>query len=116
MNGKILIIDDEEDLRKDLATILCKEGFDCKEASNGDCGIQIAMDWNPDVVLCDLMMPGKNGVQTIDEIGRFSPECSFLVITAYGSLETAVATFRRGVSDYLTKPLIVDELLRKVRH
>lgn len=114
MSGKVLIIDDEKLLREDLATILRKGDLECRTASDGETGIRVAREWTPDVVLCDLAMPEKSGIETIEEIGRFLPESSFLLITAYGSLETAIAAFRIGISDFLTKPLCVDEVIQKV--
>lgn len=114
MGARVLIIDDEDLFREDLATLLRRNGHECKTAPNGDAGIDLASEFAPDVVLCDLVMPGKGGVETLNEIVRISPESSVIMITAYGTLESAVEAFRAGAVDYIMKPLLIEDVLQKI--
>jgi len=114
MTAKILIIDDEDLFREDLATIFREEGHECKTASDGEKGLSIVADFNPDIVFCDVVMPGKNGVEVLDEIMSIDPGKRVVMITAYGTLETAVEAFRKGASDYIMKPLLIEDVFQKI--
>lgn len=114
MTAKVLIIDDEDPLREDLATFLRKKGLECRTAPDGEAGLSQARDFGPDVILCDIVMPGKSGIDLLDEIVQTCPESSVVMITAYGTLESAVEAFRKGASDYIMKPLILEDVLRKI--
>jgi len=115
MTAKVLIIDDEDLFREDLATLLRRRGHECKTASNAEEGLALAGDFGPDVILCDVVMPGRGGTDILDEIMAICPEGLVVMITAYGSLKTAVEAFRKGVSDYITKPLLVEDVLQKIQ-
>ncbi len=114
MTGKILIIDDENLFREDLATLLSRKGYTCKTAIDGEQGIAVAGEFSPDVVLCDIAMPGRDGIEILGEILRSCPESFVIMITAYGTLETALEAFRRGASDYIMKPLLLEDILQKI--
>ena len=114
MTGKILIIDDENLFREDLATLLSRKGYTCKTAVDGEQGIAVAGEFSPDIVLCDIAMPGRDGIEILGETLRSCPESFVIMITAYGTLETAVEAFRRGASDYIMKPLLLEDLLQKI--
>lgn len=115
MNANILIIDDEDLFREDLASLLRDEGFLCRTAANGEEGLESAREEQPDIVLCDLAMPGIDGVAVIEHLAVEYPDVPVLLMTAYGSLESAMAAFRKGAADYLLKPLQHDELLIKIQ-
>ncbi len=115
MSGNVLIIDDEDLFREDLASLLRDEGFDCRTASTGEEGLGIAREWEPAVVLCDLMMPGMDGVAVADQLAASCPQTAVILVTAFGSMSTAVEAFRAGVVDYLLKPLVPEDLINKVR-
>jgi DNA-binding NtrC family response regulator len=115
MSVSILLIDDEALFREDLASLLRQEGFVCRTAGNGEEGLHLAEEEEPDVVLCDLMMPGIGGVEVVDRLATLCPGAVVILITAFGNLETAVDAFRKGATDYLLKPLVLDDLLRKIR-
>lgn len=111
---RILIVDDEDVFREDLASLLEDEGYSCQTACSGEEGIEKAEEEPPDVVLCDLMMPGMSGVQVTDRLSSLCPEAAILIVTAFGTMDTAVDAFRNGATDFLLKPLDADELLRKI--
>ncbi len=115
MNSKVLIIDDENLFREDLATLLRRKGYECETASDGQKGMSALEQFGPDVVLCDIVMPGKGGIEVLEEIKRTSPETLVIMITAYGSLETAVKAFRQGAADYISKPFMLEDVLQKIQ-
>jgi DNA-binding NtrC family response regulator len=114
MVTRLLIIDDEEVFREDLAGLLRRRGITCYTAASGEEGVKLAQDIEPAVVLCDVKMPGMNGIDTLDAILRTSPETSVIMVTAYGDIETAIAAFRKGACDYVVKPVIVEDVFAKV--
>jgi len=111
---KILIIDDENMFREDLAKLLNRKGFDCLTAQTADEGLQKAQDFLPDIVLSDIEMPGKNGVDSVKDILLLHPDCSVIMMTAFGSMDTAIEAFRQGAVDYILKPIVLDELEKKL--
>ncbi len=111
---RILIIDDEEVFREDLASLLEDEGYRCRTAAEGTEGLDKAADEPPDIVLCDLMMPGMSGVEITGRMAQMCPDAAILIVTAFGTMDTAVEAFRQGALDFLLKPLDPDELLRKI--
>ena len=114
MTARVLIIDDEDMFREDLALLLGDQGYECRTAANGRLGVEEATAFNPDVILCDIMMPEMGGVEALDHLVQRCPEACVLMITAHGTLETAVDTFRKGVSDYILKPLVLEDVLQKI--
>jgi len=114
INAKILIIDDEDLFREDLAALLKDEGFECVTASDGEQGIKKAQDFAPDIILCDISMPGKTGIDILDDLKRLCPDICIIMITAFGSVETSIEAFRKGVSDYILKPLVLEDVLQKI--
>ncbi len=115
MSLDILIVDDEALFREDLATLLTAEGFSCLTAATGEEGLARAEQEQPAVVLTDLVMPGIGGLEVVDRLATVSPQSAVIVITAFGSLETAVEAFRRGAADYVIKPVVAADLLAKLR-
>ncbi len=114
MAAKILIIDDENMFREDLAELLGRKGYDCRTAEDGEQGLAAAEQFSPDVVLCDIVMPGQNGIELLGKILQICPESLVIMITAYGNIDTAVEAFRKGASDYIMKPLILEDVLQKI--
>ncbi len=115
MNKKILIIDDEELFREDLAVVLSQQGFECRTAATAEEGLEVFREFMPDIVLTDIVLPGKNGVEILEELQQMNPACTIIMMTAYGTLETAVEAFRKGAADYVLKPLVIEDLLGKIR-
>ncbi len=115
MSGRILLIDDEELFREDLARILREEGFACETAAGGKDGLSAAEHEAPDLVLCDIAMPEMDGIEVTSRIAASFPEVPIILITAYGTLDTAIQAFRCGASDYLLKPVVLEDLLVRIR-
>ncbi len=113
--SSILIVDDENELRDNLVTILEHEGFLVRTASSGADGVQQLTGQRFDVVLLDLIMPDMDGIETMQEMRRLSANTRFIITTAYATLSTAVYAIRKGASDYLAKPFRVEELLSVIR-
>lgn len=109
-NYNILIIDDESIQREILAGYLKKKGFKIFSASSGEEGITIVKNNLIDIVLSDFKMPDKTGFEVLTEIKLLNPEISFIMITAYGTIQNAVQAMRAGAYDYLSKPVDLDEL------
>ena len=107
MNHRILIVDDERNARDALKTLLADEGYEVKEAGDGEEGLEALAEFRPDAVLCDVRMPKMDGLTLLKRAREDGHEALFIMMTAFGSIETAVEAMRRGAEDYLTKPLDV---------
>src|SRR3989475_6917318 len=94
--GSVLIIDDEVGIRESLQTLLELEGYDVETAANGEQGIARLGDRPFDLVLLDLALPDRNGIDVMAEIRAHAPNLSVIMITAYGTVENAVKACRRG--------------------
>ncbi len=114
MAAKVLIIDDEDVFREDLAILLRRRNCECLTASNGEEGLDILNSFEPDVILCDIIMPGRGGIELLDDFSRCSPKTSVIMITAFGSLQTAINAFRKGAADYVMKPLVIEDVVQKI--
>jgi len=108
---KILIVDDEEGMRRLLARLLFKAGYETATAANGAEALALIESDHFDLVVTDIQMPEMDGLQLLQEIRSFDPELPIIVITAYGTVENAVAALRAGASDYITKPFENDDIL-----
>ena len=111
----ILIVDDEPIIRDSLAEFLSQEGFAVTACGSAEEALRQARDASFAVALCDVQLPGMDGLALLDRLLKISPETSVLLITAYGTVENAVAAFQRGAHDYLMKPILLDEVLAKIR-
>src|SRR5262245_21180825 len=111
----VLVCDDELLIRDTLAEFLAQEGFDVKAVGTGEEAVKRAGARFFDVVLCDVNLPGIDGIETLQRVLSVSPETFVLLITAYGTVESAVEAFQRGAQDYLMKPILLDEVLSKIR-
>src|SRR5512136_2723044 len=109
--AKILIAEDEKTQRDLLEGFLKKEGFSVEAVANGKEALQRLGDDFFDIVALDYKMPELDGLQTLKVIRRLYPDLPVIMMTAYGTVETAVAAMKTGALDYLTKPIDLDELL-----
>ena len=114
MTRSVLIIDDEPLMRLSMLDALKAEGYQVQEVSNGEEGIQKTKTNRYDLVITDLRMPGSDGLQVVRVCKEYSPETEVIVITAHGSVDTAVQAMKLGAHDYVTKPFSMDELLMTV--
>lgn len=101
--AKILIIDDEEQLRRLLARIIGLEGYDVAEASDCASGLKKLRQYDPDVVLCDVKLPDGNGVEMVGRIKEAAPTVEVILLTAYGNIPDGVQAIKNGAFDYITK-------------
>ena len=114
--GSLLVIDDEEIMREILETLLTREGYDVRLASSGAEGLEYARALSFDAAVVDIMMPGLDGIATLDELKRMDEDLAVIMITAYASVESAIAAMKTGAFDYITKPFKNDEVLVVVRN
>src|SRR5262249_18465180 len=112
--GRVLIVDDEAVLAQTLREFLEGEGYEVQAAADAASALEAVRAFQPDVVLCDVPLPGADGLEVLDGLLRVRPETLALMITAYATVESAVSAFRLGAQDYLMKPVIFDELLAKI--
>ena len=113
--SRILIVDDEAQFRELLSTRLKKRGFDTVLAEDGEKAIKIArMNLDVDIAILDLNMPKMDGIQTFKEIKEFRPAMQAIILTGYGSLESATQAGRLNIFKYLQKPCDIDELIKAI--
>jgi DNA-binding response OmpR family regulator len=111
---EIMVVDDDQDLRESIAEVLSEAGFAVTEASRGEEALEHLAHKNFDLVLLDLIMPGLSGLELMGRIREKSPRMPVIMITAFASVDNAVAAMRQGASDYITKPFRIDALLASV--
>ncbi len=113
---KILIVDDETEFGSTLAERLELRGFTAKAVSGAEEALTIlSSDWQPQVVLLDLMMPGIDGLTTLDLIKKHDPRIQVIILTGHGSTESGIIGMRHGLFDYLMKPVDIGELVSKIK-
>ena len=113
-NGTVLVIDDEPVLQDVLGSLLKGDGFDYLQATTAADGLQILREEEVDVVLLDLMLPDRSGLDLLPDIREFDPRLPVVVITAYSSVESAIEAMRRGAFHYVPKPFKNEEVLHLV--
>src|SRR5947207_10084554 len=113
--GCVLIIDDEAEIRESLQTLLELEGYEVETAANGEQGLAKLGDRPCDLVLLDLALPDRNGIELLPEIRTLDPQISVIMITAYGTVEDAVRAMQAGATNFLQKPWDNEKLLADVR-
>jgi len=112
--GSILVVDDESEIREGLEVLLKSEGYGVSSADTGESGLAKLEQHPYDLLLLDVSLPDRNGLDMLKEIHRRDPQLSVVLITAYGSIDMARAAFKNGAMDYITKPWSNDELLAQV--
>ncbi|QCR21713.1 sigma-54 dependent transcriptional regulator [Pontibacter sp. SGAir0037] len=113
---KILIIDDERAIRSTLKEILEFEDYTVDEAEDGAKGLQYISKTKYDVVLCDIKMPGMDGIEVLEKAMEMVPDTPFIMISAHGTIDTAVDATKKGAYDFLQKPPDLNRLLVTVRN
>ncbi|HTM03333.1 MAG TPA: sigma-54 dependent transcriptional regulator [Vicinamibacterales bacterium] len=115
-NGSILIVDDEEIMREILEALLTREGHQVRLAASGEEGLELARTHTFDTAIVDVMMPGLDGLATLAELKKLDDDLPVVMVTAFASVETAIAAMKSGAFDYITKPFKNDEVLVVVRN
>src|SRR5271168_4632466 len=120
--GRILIVDDEANARAALSEILHDEGYQTETAADGFKALGKLEEFAPDVVLTDVKMPGLDGIAFMDKARAAAPSTVFVVMTAFGTISSAVDAVKKGADNYLTKPLeyealsaVVERAMEKAR-
>ncbi|MBT9536868.1 MAG: sigma-54-dependent Fis family transcriptional regulator, partial [Nitrospirae bacterium] len=111
----ILVVDDEPLQRDILKTILEDCGYEIRTASSGEDAVKISREFNPDIILTDLKLGGMNGVELLGEVRKDEIVPAVIIMTAYGTVSSAVEAMKKGAFDYLTKPLDKDIVLLTVK-
>ena len=114
MKQRILVVDDEQNARDALKTIFTEEGYDVAEAADGEAGLAALSTFKPDAVLCDIRMPKMDGLQLLEKAKAEGHSAVFVMVTAFGSIETAVQAMKMGAEDYVTKPVDVSAVLARL--
>ena len=110
--NKVLIVDDEPKIRSILSALLTKNGYEVQDADCGEAGLDIYKQFEPEVVLLDLKMPGIDGMEVMEILTKqFEADCKVIIMTAHGEVRSAVEAMKKGAFDYLQKPFDNDELL-----
>ncbi len=111
----LLIVDDEEGVRRSLKKALGGEAYEIFAARDGREALELVRENEVDIVICDFKMPGMNGLETLVQIGRTDPEVTKIILTGYATLENAVDSLNSGIDGFLTKPFDNREIRQKVR-
>ncbi len=112
----ILIVDDEEAIRRTVAAILSDEGYRPVEAHDASAALERIESASPDLVLLDVAMPGRDGLELLEELSQKRPELPVVMMSGHGTIETAVRATKLGAYDFLEKPLTYEKLLLSVEH
>ncbi|HEY3294236.1 MAG TPA: response regulator [bacterium] len=108
--ARILVIDDDEGYRSILRSFIEEKGHTVIEADGADAGLKVFMEEKVDLVISDLMMPVKSGMDLLRELRGIQPKVLFIMVTGYPGLDTATAAIREGAFDYLIKPVDMHQL------
>ena len=114
MHIKVLLVDDEKDFVETLAQRLEVREFDVKTALDGDEALGVIRESDVDVVVLDVLMPGKDGIQTLKEIKDLKPLVNVIMLTGNATVDTAIQGMRLGAYDYLMKPTETEILVEKI--
>jgi two-component system nitrogen regulation response regulator NtrX len=114
--SRILIVDDEQGIRKSLAGLLSDEGYEAAVSADGEAALAALREQPPDLVLLDIAMPGRDGIDVLEEMRRAWPRLPVIMMSGHGSIETAVRATQLGAFDFIEKPLGAEKLLLTIRH
>jgi DNA-binding NtrC family response regulator len=112
--GSILLVEDEQVLRESIAQLLTEEGYEVVEAVDGQDAYEKVVDRAFDLVLTDIHMPRMDGLALLERLQRTAPETPIIVLTAFGTVDSAVAAMRAGAADFLLKPVQFDDVLLRI--
>jgi len=110
----ILVVDDESSIRESLSGILRDEGYEVSVATDGVMALKKVEEDPPDLIFLDIVMPGIDGLETLQKLKERFPEIYVIIISAYGTIETAVKALKYGAFDFIEKPLSLDKVVLTV--
>lgn len=111
----ILIIDDDDQLRKSFERLLKEEGYHVMSAASGEEGLDVLNENMPDLVILDVRLPGMTGLETFNLIHQIEPKLPAIIMTAFGTTETAIEATKLGAFDYILKPFEIPDMLNVIR-
>lgn len=109
--NSVLVVDDDQVFRERLVEAFVRRGFDARGAQNTEHAVQLAQQDSPEFALVDLKMPGASGLQAVRALHELDATTRIVMLTAYGSIATAVEAMKLGAHNYLTKPADLDQIL-----
>ena len=112
---KIVLIDDEEDIREVLSIVLEDAGYSVTTASDGASGLKLCEDIHPQIIITDIRMPKMDGIQVLEAVKKNYPDIEVIVVTAFGEIELAVKALQLDASDFVTKPVDEDVLMVSIK-
>ncbi len=112
---RLLVVEDEARIRSFLARALTVEGFEVDEVADGERGLQAALANDYDLMILDLMLPGRDGLDLLREVHERRPDLPVLILSARTELPTKLRGFELGAADYMAKPFSLDELFARIR-
>ncbi len=115
-NTSVLIVDDEQEIRDSLSEVLTDEGYLTYTAENGVVALEMLEDLHYDIIISDIKMPELDGVTLLQKVKEQAPDTFVILITSYGSTETAIDAMRHGAIDYILKPIDFDELILRIKN
>ncbi len=113
--AKILLIDDEEMIRRRLGELLTLDGYEVFLAEDGVKGLEMFKKENPEIILVDIKMPGMDGIEVLKEVKKISPETEVIVISGHSKMEISIDVLKQKAFDYIAKPINYDELVISVK-
>jgi two-component system, NtrC family, nitrogen regulation response regulator NtrX len=114
--SRILVIDDERSIRNTLKDILEYEKYDVELAEDGHKALEVFRNGEFDIVLCDIKMPGMDGIEVLEQLNELNPDVPVIMISGHGNIDTAVESIKKGAYDYIEKPLDLNRLLITIRN
>jgi two-component system nitrogen regulation response regulator NtrX len=112
----ILVVDDESSIRESLSGILRDEGYEVSVATDGVTALKRVEEDPPDLIFLDIVMPGIDGLETLQKLKERFPEIYVIIVSAYGTIETAVKALKYGAFDFIEKPLSLEKVVLTVKH
>ena len=112
--GVILIIDDDYQIRQSFEKLLTEEGHEVLTASSGETGLSILSSVIPDLVILDIRLPGMSGIETFVALRQIEPKLPVIIMTAFGTTETAIEATKLGAFDYVLKPFDIPDILKLI--
>jgi two-component system, NtrC family, nitrogen regulation response regulator NtrX len=114
--SKILVVDDERSIRNTLKDILEYEKYEVDLAEDGKKGLEMVRLVEYDIILCDIKMPGMDGIEVLEQLNSISPDTPVVMISGHGNIDTAVESIKKGAYDFIEKPLDLNRLLITIRN
>lgn len=114
--GKILVVDDESEALDLMEELFVKNGYETITAEDGEQALESVYEHSPDIIVSDIIMPKMDGMELLERVRKDFPDIAMIMVTAHGTIETAVEAMKMGAKDYILKPFRLDEVLTKVHN